>query len=103
MSRTDVRERFYCPFCGTALESNRTRAKLIMAGISLVALPFVLSAATPIAKAVFGADADFADKQLVAFFLIVALVVVVYPFLLRLKIAEPKGEKSKEPSKRSER
>lgn len=95
MRRAIVRDRFHCAFCGTALESNRTRARLIMAGISLVALPFVLSAATPIAKAIFGVDADFADKQLVAFFLIVALIVIAYPFLLSLTIAEPKGKQPK--------
>lgn len=99
MRRTIIRDRFPCGFCSTVLESNRTRAKLIMAGISLIALPFVLSVAMPIANAVFGADADFADKQLVVFFLIVALIVIVYPFLLSAKIAAPKEKQSKEQSK----
>lgn len=41
MRRTVVLDRFYCPSCGTALESNRTKARLMLAIICLAALPLI--------------------------------------------------------------
>lgn len=38
----------------------------------------------------FGVNADFSDKQLVAFLLIVGLILIVYPLLLSLKVEAPR-------------
>jgi hypothetical protein len=80
--RKDVRDNFRCPSCGTALASNRTKARWMMFGIGLVSIPLVLIGAQKIATFVFGPGADFSDKQLVAFLLYVGLILLIYPLLL---------------------
>jgi predicted RNA-binding Zn-ribbon protein involved in translation (DUF1610 family) len=83
--KKDVTDRFNCPSCGATLMSNRIKARLIMFGICLVALPAILVGAQKIALFIFGPTADFSDKQLVVFLLYIGLILLVYPWLLAIK------------------
>ncbi|MHB1051433.1 MAG: transposase family protein, partial [Bacteroidota bacterium] len=77
--RKDLKDTFHCRACGTALASNRTKARWVLFVICVVALPLMLFAGQKIALFIFGSDADFSDKQLVVFFLYIGLILLVYP------------------------
>lgn len=83
-----IKDNFRCPSCNAALVSNRNKARLIMIGICLAALPVVLGFTPKIAKSVFGPDADPLDQQMVGFTLYVLLIMVVWPWLLQVKIGK---------------
>jgi hypothetical protein len=82
-----VKNRDACPKCNAELESNAVRAWVITLVVCVAALPLTMWAAEAAAAVIFGSGTGYLDKRFVLFVFHAVLIVVLYPAILRIRLA----------------